>query len=620
MVRAVLVCASLVVAAAHSVSAQPVAPAQGWVVIPVDDYRALRARAFPPEPQPDPPPVDATLTRVEYDLRAVGATVAGEAHVTVDVIKTGWVRVDLPSGLLVRGARIGDRSVAVLEKPAPHVLLSAPGRFVLSLDVVAPVKTTGTGEVLALPASPGAVSRVALALPRDGLDVAVDGGVLVERPQSPDGRWIVYGRGTQPLTITWKRRVGTSRSGLPLRWRGSVTQLLGIGDELSPVTATVVIDVIQGAAPSITLAFREGLSINQVSGALVADWDARQDAVTVTFLEPLTGQTSLAIAGDARIPRDGAIDVPLLRLSGAEREVGGIAVEVLGAAEIGDSRTHGLERADASDLGDALRGRGSPLVAFSYRPQAGAAPRSLALQVARYTPQAVLVANVEEARYEALVGEEGKTLVRARYAVRNNQRSFLAVTLPPDATLWSASTASRAIRPGLGSGGTLLVPLDKARAGEEQAAFVVEVLYLQRGVAWNERGRAVLVLPSIDLPVSRTGLVLHHSPRYRVRPEPGAFRPGEDAGPFTAALRRDQAEMRTEAAASPIEAPAAAAKGAADDLVARYRSDHARTVAGPLPVAVPFPPLGPSLFLLSELTAESRAPSIEFSYKRESRW
>lgn len=38
----------------------------GWVVLPVDDYRALRLAAFPAERQPEPTPVEATLTRVDY--------------------------------------------------------------------------------------------------------------------------------------------------------------------------------------------------------------------------------------------------------------------------------------------------------------------------------------------------------------------------------------------------------------------------------------------------------------------------------------------------------------------------------------------------------------------------
>ena len=51
-----------------NVSAQDVPRADGWVVLGIDEYRALRARAFPTTPDPAPPPVDATLTRVDYCL------------------------------------------------------------------------------------------------------------------------------------------------------------------------------------------------------------------------------------------------------------------------------------------------------------------------------------------------------------------------------------------------------------------------------------------------------------------------------------------------------------------------------------------------------------------------
>src|SRR5947209_3715955 len=58
----------------------------GWVVIPVDDYRVLRAKAYPPDHDPEPPPLDATLTRVDYDLHVAGDVAAGRANLTVDVL------------------------------------------------------------------------------------------------------------------------------------------------------------------------------------------------------------------------------------------------------------------------------------------------------------------------------------------------------------------------------------------------------------------------------------------------------------------------------------------------------------------------------------------------------
>ena len=169
-----------------------------------------------------------------------------------------------------------------------------------------------------------------------------------------------------------------------------------------------------------------------------------------------------------------------MRLPAAERETGGVAVEVLGAGEIKERQASGLEEAEASELGQLISSRQSPsLVAFRLPPAEGKSPRSLSLNVARYTPQAVLTANVEEARYSALVTEDGKMLVQSRFAVRNNQRNFLKLTLPATAVLWSASVAGRPIRPGRAPDGSLLLPLEKTRSGDDAAAFIVEVSYLE---------------------------------------------------------------------------------------------------------------------------------------------
>src|SRR5262249_61894236 len=180
----------------------------------------------------------------------------------------------------------------------------------------------------------------------------------------------------------------------------------------------------------------------------VADWNVDRATLTVTFLEPIDSRASIVVSGEVRAPREGEITVPIVRVPSAVRETGGIAVDVVGPGEIGQREPRGLEPADPSDLGDILAGRESPsMVAFRFTPLAAAGSRSLTVNLSRFTPKAVLVANVEEARYDALINEDGKLLVRARYAVRNNQRSFLGVALPSQAVLWSPALQRPPVRP-----------------------------------------------------------------------------------------------------------------------------------------------------------------------------
>src|SRR6185436_11450327 len=143
MVRLIAGLASAILIA-QAVAAQEAPRADGWVVLPIDEYRALRARAFPTTPDPAPPPVDAALTRVDYDLRVSGETVSGQARLTIDVLKQGWASVQVPAGMLVRDARIDGRPtpLSVTEGGPARVLISRAGRTTLTLDVVVPLASS----------------------------------------------------------------------------------------------------------------------------------------------------------------------------------------------------------------------------------------------------------------------------------------------------------------------------------------------------------------------------------------------------------------------------------------------------------------------------------------------
>jgi hypothetical protein len=463
----------------------------GWVVIPVTEYRTLHARAYPVEPEPDASPVQATLTRVDYDLQIRGDLARGRVSLTVDVLKDGWVRVPIPSGLLVREARLDNKLVSLVPSAGGKssgqltAVLSHAGRSVLLLDIALPVASGAGNESISLPSADSGITRASVQLARQGVDIQVAGGLLSEKSESAaESKWVAYGKGNEPLTFSWRKKTEDHRTTQPLRLRGSLTELVSLGEDSTSIYAEVNLEVVQGAAGEVRIQLPEKVTVNQVLGATVADWEAKGGELAVKFLEPIEQSSRFVINGETRLARDGEIEMPLLRLLNTERDEGGVAVEVLGAGEIKDVKSHGMEEADASDLGETVASRQSPsLAAFRFRSGEAATTRSLAVNVARYTQQAVLMANIEEARYQVLMSKEGKSLIQARYAVRNNQRNFVKITLPPGAVVWSATLGGKPVRPGQSPDGSLLLPLEKARGGEDTPAFVVEVLYLGRGAA-----------------------------------------------------------------------------------------------------------------------------------------
>jgi hypothetical protein len=597
----------------------------GWVVIPIEEYQSLHNRAFPPDHDPEPPPVEATLTRVDYDLRVVGDLATGRATLTVDVLKDGWVRVPIPSGLFVREARLDGKLVSLVSGKGGgqlSVVLAHAGRAVLLLDIALPVAASAGDESISLPSTSSGVTRASVLLPRPGVDVRLAGGLLAEKSESAaESTWLVYGHGNEPLTFTWRRKLDDHHTTLPLRMRGGLTQLLGLGEDSTSVYAEVNIEVVQGAAHEAHIQLPDKITVNQVSGAMVADWEVKNGELAVTFLEPVEQTTRFVITGETRMARDGKIEVPLLRLLNAERETGGIAVEVMGAGEIKDSKAKGLEDADATDLGDVIASRQSPsLVAFRFRSNDATVPRALTVNVARYAQQSVLLAVVEEARYRVLMTKEGKTLVMARYAIRNNQKNFLKVTLPPGAVVWSVSLAGQPVRPGQSPDGSLLLPLEKAKAGEDAPAFAVEVLYISRETAWADRGKAKLILPALDLPISRTGVLLYHPPTFKVAADPGPFRTESYETPVSTAFTANPAGQPgddKDSLRAYDSGPEAGKKKGQKALVENFRRDIGGKSARVLPISVSFPAFGPSIFLVSELTGENQSPSIDLNYQHD---
>ena len=181
------------------------------------------------------------------------------------------------------------------------------------------------------------------------------------------------------------------------------------------------------------------------------------------------------------------------------------------------------------------------------------------------------------------------------------------------------------------------MPLEKSRGGDDAPAFAVEILYLTKAPAWNEKGREKVTLPALDLPISRTGLLLYYPPLFRVSAEPGTFHTQEYQNPVSAALeppsggvagglitatagpvetrkQYDQLQQYAQLQASDDKEKKDATQALLDSFKAK---SSAGKVTGILPINVSFPAFGPSIFLVSELTSENQFPAAEFNFQRD---
>ena len=188
---------------------------------------------------------------------AGGEAVTGTATADVDVLKEGWVTVMIPAGLLVRDAE----STAV-----PSRSSTIPTRISCcrSSDDRSSRCRSSCRLRPSAPPNPSSSLRRRPAVEATFRFRAMAWMSLCRTASYPtkarppaSSRWTAHGRANQPLTFTWRRRVDDQRATQPLRVRGAVTELVGLGEESTQITATAQLEVIQGLARTLTLAVPE---------------------------------------------------------------------------------------------------------------------------------------------------------------------------------------------------------------------------------------------------------------------------------------------------------------------------------------------------------------------------
>jgi hypothetical protein len=245
--------------------------------------------------------------------------------------------------------------------------------------------------------------------------------------------------------------------------------------------------------------------------------------------------------------------------------------------------------------------------------------------VKRFADAPVIAAAADRAVATTLVTVEGRTLTEVALWIRNRAQSFMKVTLPPGAMMFSVEVAGESAKPVLGPDG-IRVPL--LRPGLKPGGpYMVSFVYLHAGQAFARRGEAQIALPALDVPVSVLEWELFLPDRFSVKPLGGNVTPAHlvaGIGTLTeevqvsadAATVASRASERSDTYRPNEEQVAGDRKQneAAQQTPSLNVQNLQRRVAGVLPVRVDVPRTGTSHRFVRPLVLEEET-TVSFKYR-----
>ncbi len=484
-------------------AALPAPGSSGTVTLPLAEYNRLSELAARKLKAPDAPPLPFVLSRAAFKLRVEDQRLVGTVDIDGAVLEKGSTKVPLTTGLTILEARQSGSPLPLLQEGSTHsALINGPNRFSVSLNVASTLTIEAGRASFVVPVPSASSSLLSLELAGNHADVRVEPGLITSRT-TLNGRTIIEAtlEPGKPARVWWTtREIAAPVAQREVRFLSDIKAVVSVGDSQMRITALCDLTVIQGEAAEFRMPMPPGFELTEVTGSTLDSQDIRDGVLILRVREPARRNHQFLVAIE-RTNRETKVEAPLLAFAGAQREIGEVLVEGVGAMELTPSESGGLRRMDVREAAAIARSltRFPLQAAFRYNRRPGDTPK-LQLEWTQFPDSQVLSAVAERATITTLTNVEGKSLTEVTLRVRNHAQPFVRVELPPGATLLSAEVEGERVKPALGPDGSR-VPL--LRAGFNPAgAYTVSFVYLNSGIRFGKSGAYEMGLPKLDIPVN----------------------------------------------------------------------------------------------------------------------
>ncbi len=484
------------------------------VNLPWKDFKALlewSVKRVKPEAV-TPPPTDYILAASEYTgtLAAEGATFTRK--VKLDILrKKGWKRIPiLPAGVAISKATLPLGVYLNTTGGVYELLTEKSGPMDITLEFSVAVNKAGGVNRVTFPNASRCSSVLDLEIDGTNVDVKVAGAQSVlTTTVDKNTRVAAAIPSGVAVDITWQRAL-PKVAAAPTKLYAETRTLVAVAEGILICRETVDFNVLHTAVKELALTVPEGVSILEVVGRDVYDWRVEKEQLLIVSRGEIIGPYSLRISYEMSAAE--AVEIPILRAVGVEREKGFVGVIALANVEIKAGKVGGATVIDVKQLPSQIAAMTTQpiLLGFRYIGEKFSIP----LTIKKHGEVGVLVTIADNAMFTMMQLVDGRRMTKALYTVRNNRNQFLRLRMPAGAEIWSAAVGGKTVTPAVDEKGNVLIPLIRSAAGAaELASFPVELVYVEAPEkAAPASGKMRVELPELDTPAMHV-MVNYYAPK-----------------------------------------------------------------------------------------------------------
>ena len=473
----------------------------GSVDLPWEEFKSLLEWSITKKGALDvPPPTDFIITSSQYTAVLGTETAEFTLKLKLNVLrKLGWKQVPiLPTTVALTETTLPKGVYVNAAGNAYVILTDQTGELELILKFAASVQTTGGISRVNFERLQPAPAVLDLTFTGEQVDAKVSGAQLLTK-KAVDKNTVVAAAipGGIPIDITWERALPKVAEA-PTKMYSETRTLIAVADGVLLGTENISLNILHKPVRELKLAVPKGVSILEVTGGSVQDWRGDQGELTVLLRGEAAGSMALRVAYEQ--PSAATVQLPVLRVTGVEREMGFVAVAALANVELSPAQVEGATAIDVRQLPpDIMAMTNQPiLLAFRYVGDKFTIP----MTIQKHPEVSVLVTVADNALFTAMQLVDGRRMTKVIYSVRNNRNQFIRLKMPAGADIWSASVSGNTVTPAKDEKGNVLIPLVRSAGARELAAFPVELVYVETPEkAPPPAGHIRVELPSADVPV-----------------------------------------------------------------------------------------------------------------------